>query len=133
MFCGSIKLDTMSNVSRPVPTAATRKKLYGCSVEVTIDVIGGKWKPLILFHLLEAPGGVPLRFSELRRAIGAVTQRSLTLHLRELERDGLLTRRVYAEVPPRVEYGLTPCGHTAVPVLRAMNAWGDIFLKQCVE
>lgn len=124
-------MDTMSNSSGPTaPTAATRKKRYGCSVEATVDVTGGKWKPLILFHLLEAPAGAPLRFSQLKRAIGTVTQRSLTLHLRELERDGLVTRRVYAEVPPRVEYSLTPFGHSAAPVLRAMKEWGHAFLER---
>ncbi len=120
----------MNKPIHSAPAATRRKKSYGCSVEATIDVTGGKWKPLILFHLLETPHGAPLRFSELKRAIGAVTQRSLTLHLRELERDGLLARRVYAEVPPRVEYSLTPLGRTAAPVLRAMKKWGYTFLEQ---
>ncbi|RQT81843.1 transcriptional regulator [Burkholderia cepacia] len=93
---------------------------YPCSVAATVDVAGGKWKPLIVHYLL---GGTK-RFGELRGLIGAVTQRSLTLQLRELESDGIVTRTVFAEVPPRVEYTLTEFGRTLAPVLDAMKQMG---------
>lgn len=94
-----------------------------CPVTATVDVVGGKWKPVIVFHLL----GGTLRFGEVRRLSGGVTQRSLTLNLRELERDGIITREVFAEVPPRVEYSLTPLGLTLAPVLQAMKQWGQAY------
>lgn len=94
-----------------------------CSVTATVEVVGGRWKPVIVFHLL----GGTLRFGELRRLAGGVTQRSLTLHLRELERDGIVRREVFAEVPPRVEYSLTPLGFTLAPVLEAMKQWGQAY------
>jgi DNA-binding HxlR family transcriptional regulator len=94
---------------------------YSCSVEVTLDVIAGKWKPLILFHLAQVD---MVRFSELRRLLPGVTQRMLTLQLRELEQDGIVARKVYAEVPPRVEYSLTEFGSSLKPVLTAMCTWG---------
>ncbi|MBY4712817.1 winged helix-turn-helix transcriptional regulator [Burkholderia cepacia] len=99
---------------------------YPCSVAATVDVAGGKWKPLIVHYLL---GGTK-RFGELRGLIGAVTQRSLTLQLRELESDGIVTRTVFAEVPPRVEYTLTEFGRTLAPVLDAMKQWGDAYLAR---
>lgn len=96
---------------------------YGCTVEMTLDVIGGKWKGVILYHLL---GGTK-RFNELRRLLPGVTQRMLTLQLRELEEDGLVTRKVYAEVPPRVEYSLTEFGTSLKPLLLMMKEWGQQF------
>jgi DNA-binding HxlR family transcriptional regulator len=91
-----------------------------CPAEVTLRVIGGKWKPVILWHLKD---GVK-RFSELKRAIPGVTQRMLSQQLRELERDGVVLRKVYAQVPPKVEYGLTEFGRTLHPILRMMCKWG---------
>jgi DNA-binding HxlR family transcriptional regulator len=93
----------------------------GCAVELTLSVIGGVWKPLILFHLLVGKK----RFMELARAIPDVTQRMLTLQLRELETDGLVTRHVFAEVPPRVEYDVTPLGRTLGPLMLALRDWGE--------
>lgn len=93
---------------------------FGCSVEATLSVVGGPWKPVIIFQLLEHD---VLRFGEMRRKIPAVAQRMLTNQLRELERDGVVLRKVYPEVPPRVEYSLTPYGRTLEPIMLAMRDW----------
>ncbi|QEN87414.1 helix-turn-helix transcriptional regulator [Labrys sp. KNU-23] len=93
----------------------------GCSVEAAIGLIDGKWKSIILFHLLSGT----LRFGEIRRHIANVTPRMLTNQLRELEEDGLIERKVYAQVPPKVEYSLSPLGRSMEPVLLALKAWGD--------
>src|SRR5215472_1502560 len=92
-----------------------------CPIKTTLDVIGGKWKPLILFFL---KGGTK-RFSDLRRSVPDVTQKMLTDRLRELEKDGIGHREVYPQVPPKVEYSLTAYGKTLSPVLEAMAAWGS--------
>ncbi|WP_338156611.1 winged helix-turn-helix transcriptional regulator [Burkholderia stabilis] len=99
---------------------------YPCSVAATVDVAGGKWKPLVVHYLMSGTK----RFGELRCLIGTVTQRSLTLQLRELESDGIVTRAVFAEVPPRVEYTLTEFGRTLAPVLEAMKQWGDAYIAR---
>src|SRR5581483_2533983 len=91
-----------------------------CPAEVTLAVIGGRWKILILWHLFQKVK----RFSELRRDIGGITQKMLTEQLRELERDGVIHRKVYPQVPPKVEYSLTPLGESLKPVVDAMAAWG---------
>lgn len=93
-----------------------------CPVETTLGVIGGRWKPLILYHLR----GGPRRFNELRRLMPKVTQRMLTQHLRELESDGIVTRVVHAQVPPHVEYSFSGKGRTLWPVLDAMAEWGRV-------
>ena len=95
-----------------------------CPVEACLEVVGGKWKGVILYHLL----GGTLRFGALRRFVPGVTARMLTNQLRELERDGIVSREVFAEVPPRVEYSLTPLGRTLRPVVRAMGRWGAAYL-----
>lgn len=95
----------------------------GCAVEVTLSVIGGVWKPVILFHLL--PG--KKRFMELTRLIPNATQRMLTLQLRELEADGVIARHVYPQVPPKVEYALTPLGESLAPVLISLREWGESY------
>lgn len=101
----------------------TRRKQdpnYGCSIEVTLDVIGGKWKGTVLHRLIDGPA----RFNELRRLAPKATQRMMTLQLRELERDGVVCRTVYPEVPPKVEYALTDFGRTLAPILDTMSEWG---------
>lgn len=95
----------------------------GCGVEATLSVIGGVWKPVLLFHLL--PG--KLRFNALCRLTPGATQRMITLQLRELEADGVVNRIVYPEIPPKVEYELTPFGRTLEPVLLSMRSWGEAF------
>lgn len=94
----------------------------GCSVEATLDLIGGKWKGVILHHLMEET----MRFSAFRRRMPNVTQRMLTNQLRELENDGLITRTIYPEVPPRVEYRLTERGQSLRPIIAALRAWGEV-------
>ena len=96
----------------------------GCAVEATLDLIDGKWKGVILYHLMEKT----MRFNELRRKLPNVTQRMLTNQLRELEKDGLIHREVYAQVPPRVDYSLTDHGRTLQPVIAALKSWGDTYL-----
>jgi Predicted transcriptional regulators len=93
----------------------------GCAVEASIALIDGKWKSVVLFHLMDGT----MRFNALRRAIPGVTQRMLTNQLREMEDDGLILRKVYAEVPPKVEYSLSPLGLSMKPILLALKAWGD--------
>ena len=93
----------------------------GCSVEASISLIDGKWKCVVLFHLL----GGTRRFNEIRRQIPSVTQRTLTNQLRELEEDGLIERKVYAQVPPKVEYSLSDLGRSLEPILFALKGWGD--------
>ena len=97
------------------------RKLPECPVETTLMLIGDKWKVLILRDLM--PG--TKRFGELKKSIGTVSQKVLTAQLREMEAQGLVSRKVYAEVPPRVEYTLTETGCSLKPVLDAMWAWGD--------
>ena len=91
-----------------------------CPVTLTTHIIGGKWKPSILFYL----EGKVRRFNELQKLLAGPTKKMLTQQLRELERDGLVNRKVYAEVPPRVEYSLTKHGLSLRPILRLMSAWG---------
>jgi DNA-binding HxlR family transcriptional regulator len=92
-----------------------------CGVEATLEIIGGKWKGVILYHLC----GGTRRFGELTRMMPNITQRMLTRQLRELEDDGLVHRKVYAEVPPRVEYSLTDRGRTLEPIILSLKTWGD--------
>ncbi len=91
-----------------------------CPVRLTAETIGGKWKPLILYYLERGTH----RFSELQRLIPATSKKMLTKHLRELERDEIVHRKVFAQVPPRVEYSLTKHGQSLRPILVLMSAWG---------
>ncbi len=98
----------------------------GCAVEAALAVIGGRWKGVVLYWLL----GGTLRFGELRRKLPNCTQRMLTLQLRELEEDGLVKRTVFAEVPPRVEYELTPFGRSLEPILLGLRDWGNRYTRR---
>lgn len=99
---------------------ADYKACNGCPLEASLEMIGGKWKGVILYHLLDGTH----RFSELQRAIGDISPRTLTRQLRELESDGLVGRRVYPVVPPKVEYALTPGGQSLRDILLALHRWG---------
>lgn len=94
----------------------------GCPVEVTLDLLDGRWKGVVLFHLLEANC---LRFNELQRRVGGITQRLLTKQLRELEEAGLIIRTAYAEVPPRVEYRPSDEGQSLRPIMEMLSQWGQ--------
>jgi DNA-binding HxlR family transcriptional regulator len=98
----------------------------GCVVEGALALIGGKWKGVVLYHLFEE--GV-LRFNEIRRRLPNVTQRMLTAQLREMEAVGFVERKVYPEVPPKVEYSLTSHGRTLEPIIRSLKIWGDKFVE----
>ena len=100
-----------------------------CPVETAIRVIGGKWKPLILFYLFEGTK----RVNQLRRLLPPISQQMLTRQLRELEGDGVVRRTIYAEVPARVEYSLTERGQTLQPVLEAILQWGITYLSASSE
>ncbi|QGY39217.1 transcriptional regulator [Pseudodesulfovibrio cashew] len=99
-----------------------RGKQYYCSVELTLQVIGGKWKPIIIYRL--GSEGT-LRFSEVKRSIPNITQKMLTQQLRELESDGIVSREVYPQVPPKVEYSLTELGRSVMPVIDSLSRWGN--------
>ncbi len=98
----------------------------GCPVEATLDLIGGKWKGVLLYRLLDGTH----RFSALKRTMPGITQRMLTKQLRELEEVGLVARVVYPEVPPRVEYSLTPLGTSLRPIIMALRNWGESYLQR---
>lgn len=98
-----------------------KKELPACPVETTLTLIGDKWKVLILRDLMTGTK----RFGELKKCVGNVSQKVLTVHLRAMEANGLVHREVYAEVPPRVEYSLTDLGRSLKPILDAMWSWGE--------
>ena len=102
------------------------RELPACPVETTLMLISDRWKVLIIRDLLEGTK----RFGELKKSIGSVSQKVLTAQLRDMEESGLLTRKVYAEVPPRVEYTLTDLGYSLKPVLDAMKNWGEEYKAQ---
>ncbi|WP_068619800.1 winged helix-turn-helix transcriptional regulator [Paenibacillus tuaregi] len=98
-----------------------------CQFVVALDSIVGKWKPIILYHLLQ---GEPLRFNELRRLLPDITQRMLTLHLRELEEEGIVSRVIYPQIPPKVEYSITEYGKSLSPILESLHQWGVAHVKR---
>lgn len=99
----------------------SESNMEGCPVKTTLEVIGGKWKGIILYHLIDGPK----RFNEFRRLYPDITQFMLTLQLRELERDGIVHREIYKQVPPKVEYSLTEFGRSLEPIILAMKVWGE--------
>ncbi|ENQ3108499.1 winged helix-turn-helix transcriptional regulator [Bacillus cereus] len=103
-----------------------KENIRRCSVEVTLDVIGGKWKGVILFHLINGE----IRLNQFLRLMPGLTQRMLTRQLRELEADGVIHREVYKEVPPKVEYSLTEFGKSLVPIILMMRDWGNQYRIQ---
>ncbi|ANL31881.1 transcriptional regulator protein (plasmid) [Rhizobium phaseoli] len=121
----AIRTNNARSVKKDTVMAKARHSRFdcspGCSVEAAIGLIDGKWKSVVLFHLLSGT----LRFNELRKHIANVTPRMLTNQLRELEDDGLIERKVYAQVPPKVEYSLSELGRSMEPILLALKYWGD--------
>lgn len=106
--------------------ASQNEKVFISPIEAAIDVIGGKWKAQIYYALWYGP----LRFSELSRSLPNITQRMLTNQLRELESDGIIDRKVYEQVPPRVEYSISEYGNTIKPILLDMYRWGYMHIKE---
>jgi DNA-binding HxlR family transcriptional regulator len=100
--------------------------ISACPVTTTLSVIGGKWKPIILFIILEEKK----RFGEIKKLIPAITQKMLTQQLRELEQDGIIHRKVYPVVPPKVEYSMTEYGKSLAPILRTMAEWGQRHIQE---
>ncbi|MGI6576976.1 MAG: winged helix-turn-helix transcriptional regulator [Eubacteriales bacterium] len=105
-----------------------KNELPDCPVATTVSLIGGKWKLLILRNLLYRPW----RFNELRKDLGGISQKVLTDSLRAMEKDGIITRTVYPEVPPRVEYALSDVGESMRPILKAMEDWGNSYKKSLI-
>jgi DNA-binding HxlR family transcriptional regulator len=101
-------------------------KSYHCAMDITMDYIGGKWKTVVLWYLI----GKTLRFGELKKKIPDITEKMLSIQLKNLEKDGLIERVVYEEVPLRVEYSLTDFGKTLIPVLKAVAKWGRTLGKE---
>jgi DNA-binding HxlR family transcriptional regulator len=95
-------------------------KTYHCALDITMSFIGGKWKTVVLWYLRKEPK----RFSELKKLMPDITEKMLSIQLKQLEKDGILSRSVFAEVPPRVEYSLTQEGKTLLPVLEELALWG---------
>jgi DNA-binding HxlR family transcriptional regulator len=104
-----------------------KNKEYSCSFEIAIDLIGGKWKPIIIWHL--GTKGTQ-RFSELKRLLPHITQKMLTQQLRELEETCLVNRKVYPQVPPKVEYSLSDLGESLMPILSMMCHWGEDYYEK---
>lgn len=111
---------------KEVPDMLTKEELPACPVATTVQLIGSKWKLLIIRDLLVRPW----RFNELKKDLEGISQKVLTDSLRSMEADGIIARTVYAEVPPRVEYSLTPLGRSLKPILDSMVIWGEGYKKQ---
>lgn len=106
-----------------------KKEMPLCPVEATLNVIGDKWKILILRDLIEGTK----RFGELKKSIGSISQKVLTQQLRDMEEDGLVNRKAYAEIPPRVEYSLTEIGNSLKPILDSMFLWGQQYKEKIIN
>lgn len=103
-----------------------KQAIYNIGVENTMRIIGGKWKPIILCHLKHGK----MRTGQLRRAIPNITQKMLTQQLRELEDDGIVARKVYNQIPPKVEYSLTDYGHSLNKILEELCVWGEVDIER---
>ena len=119
-MCYSYLKETIGNIG-----GSMEKKLPACPVETTLQLISDRWKVLIIRDLLDGTK----RFGELKRSVGSISQKVLTSNLRAMEESGLVKRKVYAEVPPRVEYTLTDTGQSLRPILDAMSKWGTEYKK----
>ena len=108
------------------PIMLTKEELPACPAATTVQLIGSKWKLLIIRNLRSRPW----RFNELKKDLDGISQKVLTDSLRSMEEDGIITRTVYPEVPPRVEYALSPLGESMHPILDAMEQWGNDYKKQ---
>lgn len=104
------------------------EKIPPCPIEITLQLIGNKWKVIILRDLIDGTR----RFGDLKKSIGSISQKVLTANLRDMEQQGLLTRKVYAEVPPKVEYTLSKTGESLKPVLDAMQLWGESYRRYSI-
>jgi DNA-binding HxlR family transcriptional regulator len=109
-----------------MPEFKFRDKVYNNPVELALEVLGGKWKMPILWRVKDKPW----RYGELKKSLGKITHKMLTQQLRELEADGLVHRKVFAEVPPRVEYTITENGETVIPIIKALQKWGYDFMNK---
>jgi len=107
-----------------------KNKSYRCYFEVALDLIGGKWKPVILYHIGHHE---VLRYADIRRCIPAITERMLSKQLRELESENIISRKVYPVVPPKVEYRLTDKGKSLIPILNQLKNWGEDYFKNNIE
>ena len=107
----------------------TKDELPDCPVQTTVQLIGNKWKLLILRNLLARPW----RFNELRKSLEGISQKVLTDNLRQLEEDGIITRTIYPEVPPRVEYALSELGESMRPIIKSMEEWGKKYKGESDE
>ncbi len=117
-------------MTAPPKTGRSKKdKNVFCPVEVTLALIAGKWKVMIIYCLMQGTQ----RFNQLQREMNGITHRTLSQQLRELEEDGLVIRKDYGEIPPRVDYSLSPLGKTLKPVLMAMQAWGEKHSPKAAE
>jgi len=115
-------------VKNEVLSMKTKDELPDCPVATTVSLIGSKWKLLIMRNLLVRPW----RFNELQKSLDGISQKVLTDSLRSMEADGIITRTVYPEVPPRVEYALSELGESMRPIIKSMEAWGNNY-KQGLE
>ncbi len=106
-----------------MPEITFRNKKYNTPIELSLDIIGGKWKLPILWKLQEKE----CRYGELYKSLGKITHKMLTTQLKELERDGLITRKAYNVIPPKVEYSITPRGMTVIPIITQLREWGFAF------
>jgi DNA-binding HxlR family transcriptional regulator len=116
-------------MKRSIISEVSTQDYAKCPVKITIEIIGGKWKPAILYLIQNEI----TRFGEMHKTLLGISKRMLTTHLRELEADGVINRKVFAEVPPKVIYSLTDLGKTVIPVLTAMANWGEKYLSRNVN